>query len=159
MRKYQQGFSSLIEMMCVLVIIAILLVLSILYYQTVSQAHKVTATFTSMNAVYKASIEAVQDSTWCCSVDASANMLADDGYLAVKYATNPWGAWLMFGPAGTSTNVMMVSSGPMPKAACNKLYQRLSSASLQDKVNESGNPSACVKGKAGYSTSISFTIP
>ncbi len=134
-RQAQQPFKplrgySLLELMLVLVLIAVLLVFSVLYYKSTQQDRQVGEAFNMMNAMYDAYEKYLKANGEFGSVTLSPSLqtLQTDGFLNIQYLQNPWGkAPSLVGAATNSGIELTVKSGGMPETACKKLASRANS--------------------------------
>ncbi len=158
--KDQYGITSILELLFVLVIIASLILMSVLYYQTVKQRNQVQFCYNMMQAIYSATVksaELMNQEQVVAGKTYTSSQLVKAGVLAKAYKVNPWNNDMDLSWA--NNGVLTIKTGGMPKPACEQLYDRIKS--VRSGLDQTGLNSiaSCTAVNKQYQMSAEYVMP
>jgi len=118
-KKSLQSGIGLLELMLSISIMAVIIIVSVSYFESVSANQKITQANAMIADIYSASknyVKAIGES------DLSIEKMIEAGLLTSYYQTDPWGGSI---EASLFTNQLSISMSNVPWSQCNRLVERL----------------------------------
>ena len=146
---------TLLEVMLVLAIAAMIIVMSVRYYQSATASQQANAVMEQIQAIVSAADNLAEATGGYSTITKSALApLVPGGTF-----TTPWGTPITVGPSGgNGSNVLGITAtgGPIPSGVCPLLYEKLSTNKYYSTTNGTSiafsvnNLSTCTSGLVVY---------
>lgn len=160
-RAKQTGI-GLLELMLALAVIAVVVMMSVRYYETARRAQNVNTAITQIRGIVQASTQWVAtqyDYATGPTAPITLDKLIQGNYLPSQFkSTNPWNGSITVAPASDVTQVTITLTN-VPVGVCNSLATKISSQAVtsQCQSDDGGSSSGSGSNKKAPETVTTFT--